>query len=230
MHFEQVLMRGRVVMLWLLALGMFRALAADPTRFEKEIASIEAAQVVLPDGASPIVFAGSSSFRMWKSLADDLKGFPVINRGFGGSHMSDLNHYAARLVLPLKPAQIFVYEGDNDLNDGKSPEVVLADCQAFVAMVRTELPGVRVTFLAVKPSPSRAKLLDTQRKVNQLLRDWTATDRRLAFLDVFTPMMGADGQPRPELFGPDKLHMNAEGYALWTRLVRARLAQPKTEN
>src|SRR5690606_19013901 len=80
-------------------------------------------------------------------------------------------------------------------------------------------PGVRIVFLALKPSPSRIPLLPAMSDANQQIAALCEKDPRCTFVDVFTPMLDTSGQPRPELFLEDNLHMNAEGYRLWTKLV-----------
>lgn len=199
--------------------------AQDPARFESEIRKLEALPRPL-FGVRPVVFAGSSSFRMWTNLTADMKGVTVVNCGFGGSHMSDLVHFAPRIVLPFRPKHVIVYEGDNDLAANKTPAAVFRDYEAFVARVHRDRPEARISFVSVKPSPSRRKLLEAQRELNRLLREYAKTDRRLGYIDVFTPMLDDQGEPRPELFGPDKLHLNSRGYDLWTGAVRAYLGAP----
>jgi lysophospholipase L1-like esterase len=196
--------------------------AADTlhAQWEHEIAAFESADKTNPPPAGAILFVGSSSIRMWKSLAEDFKGFPVINRGFGGSQMVDSVSYADRIVLPYRPRQIVVYAGDNDLAAGKTPGEVLSDFQAFVAKVRHALPETRICYISIKPSPARWKLVERMREANRLIAEYARANEGLAFIDVFTPMLGEDGQPRPELFAADKLHLNQTGYRLWSSSVR----------
>jgi lysophospholipase L1-like esterase len=162
---------------------------------------------------------------MWTDLAAAFPDYPVMNRGFGGSQMSDLLYYFDRVVAVYQPALILVYEGDNDLSGGKSVDEVYAEYVEFVARVRKQLPGTDVAFLAVKPSPSRVAYLEAMRQLNTRLKTLAEGDSRLWFIDVFTPMLDGAGQPRPELFGSDMLHMNAAGYALWKPVVGAMLEE-----
>jgi lysophospholipase L1-like esterase len=157
---------------------------------------------------------------MWKTLADDFPGKPVIRRGFGGSQLADSVRYADRIVTPYAPRGVVLYAGDNDIASGKTPEKVLADYRDFVARVHAKAPEARIAYISIKPSPKRAALMAKMRAANEAIRAEAARDPRLVFIDVFTPMLGADGQPRPELFLSDRLHMNATGYALWTERVR----------
>jgi lysophospholipase L1-like esterase len=168
-----------------------------------------------PPGA--IVFTGSSSIRMWKSLEADMAPLPVLNRGFGGSHIAHVNQYTDRIVVPYAPRAVVLYAGDNDLAAGsdKTPASVLQDFQRFVS-----LAGVPVYFLAIKPSLARWDRWPLMRQANARIEAWADETERVVYVDVATPMLGADGEPRPELFIVDGLHMSAEGYALWTTVLK----------
>jgi lysophospholipase L1-like esterase len=201
---------------------------AAPTSqpFEKEIQAFEAADRKQMPPSGGVLFVGSSSIRLWKTLAQDFPDAAVINRGFGGSKIPDSTRYAPKIVLPYKPKTVVFYAGDNDLAQGRTPEGVLEDFKAFVRTVHTELPQTRILFIAVKPSPSRWKIVEKVREANRLIREFTQTDaKRLGYIDVFTPMLGPDGQPRPELYVQDQLHMTPKGYELWTALVKEQLAR-----
>ncbi len=226
---------GRFAMLFVAVFGFLPLAgvqAQDPTRFEADIQAFERADLSTPPPDHPVLFVGSSSIRMWTSLAADFPDYPVMNRGFGGSHMSDLLYYFDRVVAVYDPALILVYEGDNDLAGGKSVDQVYADCLLFVALAEERLPEADVAFIATKGSPSRAQYLEVTRQLNERLEALAATDSRLWFIDVFTPMLNESGQPRPELFGSDMLHMNAAGYELWRSIVEpvlAAWAMPKVQ-
>jgi lysophospholipase L1-like esterase len=199
------------------------AQAQDPTRFEADIQAFENADRVSPPPAEPVLFTGSSSVRMWTDVAAVFPDYPVINRGFGGSYMSDLLYYFDRVVAVYQPALVLVYEGDNDLSGGKSVDQVYSEYVEFLSRVRTQLPAADVAFIAVKPSPSRAAYLEPMRQLNQRLAALAENEDDLWFIDVFTPMLDASGQSRAELFGSDMLHMNSAGYALWKTIVGAML-------
>jgi lysophospholipase L1-like esterase len=192
----------------------------DSTRFEAEIRAFEAADRANPPPLGGIVFIGSSSIRNWTSVAADFPGVPVLNRGFGGSTLADVVYYAGRILLPYRPRLVVLYAGDNDLAMGRTPERVVADYQAFIARVRSALPIARVVFVSIKPSPSRRTFIPRMREANERIRAIIARDSLQAYVDVFTPMLDGAGQPRPELFMADSLHMTRAGYLLW----RARLA------
>lgn len=189
-------------------------------RWENDLAKFEAADRESPPARGGILFLGSSSIRRWDTLVEDFPGLPVLNRGFGGSHMSDAAALVDRLVFPYAPRQIVLYEGENDLNNGKSPERILADFRTLLTRVRNQLPRCRISVIAIKPSPKRWHLKEAIHTTNRLLGESADTDPQLDFIDVFTPMLDPDGQPRPELFIEDGVHMTSTGYAIWTTAAR----------
>lgn len=196
--------------------------AVDPPSSEewtRDMARFAAEDAATPPPRDAYVFTGSSSVRMWQGLAADFPGKPVLNRGFGGSQVRDAVHYADQVAVRYQPRKILIYSGDNDINAGRSPQQVLQDFRAFVARVRRDLPDTPIAFLAIKPSPSRADQLARQQQANALVKAEAATLHKVQFIDVATPMLGADGQPRPELFLEDRLHMKPEGYVLWRGIV-----------
>ena len=143
----------------------------------------------------------------------------MVQRGFGGSEIAEVIHYAPRIVLPYRPRLIVLYAGDNDLAAGKSPQTVFRDYQSFVALVRSTLPETRIVFLSIKPSGARWALVEKVRAANALVREYSATHAGLIYVDTFTPMLGADGLPRDELYLEDRLHLTPRGYALWRELL-----------
>ncbi len=205
--------------------------AQDEGRFDAEIAAFERADQLSTPPSRPLLFTGSSSIRMWTGLAAAFPGQPVLNRGFGGSEMSDLLHYYDRILRPYRPSLLFVYEGDNDLNSGLTPEAVATAYATLIARVKQDLPETHTVLLAVKPSPSRIRLLDAQRDLNARLRALADAEPSVSFVDVFSPMLDAAGVPRPELYLSDRLHMTAAGYDVWRFVIQgfldARTERPR---
>jgi len=199
-----------------------------PTRWEKEIAAYEAADRSAPPAAGGIVFVGSSSIRLWKTLPQDFPEYPVLNRGFGGCELSDCVFYAPRIVLPYKPRLIVVHAGTNDIANGKTPEQVFADFKAFVTLARAALPETRIAFISINPSPRRWAQRAAQQQANALIRDYIATAANMDYIDIWGALLGPDGTPRPELYQPDRLHNNAAGYKIRVAVVRPHLAPVPT--
>ena len=195
--------------------------AAHP--FEKEIAAYEAADLTGPPSQGAIVFTGASGIRLWKTMAEDFPGLIVINRGFGGSQVSDSVYFAERIVIPYHPKTVVIQAGGNDINAGKTPEQVLADFQAWVTKMRAALPEVRLVYLGQGPSPARWAQREKQQQTNQLVRDYIAKGKNMFFVDIWAACLGPDGEPRPELYVADKLHPSAEQYQIRAKLIRPTL-------
>jgi hypothetical protein len=206
-----------------MAVGLCAEPAEKPAnRWEPRIQAFEAIDKESPPPEGGILFIGSSSIVGW-DLGKCFPGLPAINRGFGGSEIADSVHFADRIVWPYKPKIIVLYAGDNDIAKGKTPQQVLADYRAFVRRVREKLPQTRIVFVAIKPSIRRWQLVDKMREANRLIRAVAEKDERQVFVDIDPPMIGPDGKPRKELFKPDGLHLDSDGYKLWSGLVRPHL-------
>lgn len=201
----------------------------DPARWEKDIQVFERWDREKAPPKNAVLFAGSSSIRLWPDLAGHFPELTVIQRGFGGSQMEDLNYYADRIVLPYRPSKIVVYEGDNDIAAGKAPARVVNDFQKFVKKVHAELPKTEIYFIAIKPSPSRWHLADPSREANRLVAEFAEEKPRVTYVDIWTPMLNEEGKPRRELFTPDNLHMNEKGYELWTDVLKKAMGQTPGE-
>lgn len=210
------------------ALALKTAPVPPPPRVPEQVSNVawagDMAAFAKADAAAPpprggIEFIGSSSIRMWDTLAADFPGRKVFNRGFGGSEVRDSTYYADQIVIPYAPCKVFFYAGDNDLNSGRSPAQVRDDVVAVVQRVHRDLPKTTVEVISIKPSPSRAQLLPAVVEANRLIEKALAKLPNTGFTDVYTPMLGEDGQPRAALFREDMLHMQPEGYAIWRKAL-----------
>jgi lysophospholipase L1-like esterase len=190
----------------------------DPNRFAKEIEAFGDLDSKNSVPADPVLFLGSSSIRLWRTH-DSFPVLPVINRGFGGSHISDVIYFADRVLLPYKPRVIVFYAGDNDIAAGKSAGRVLDDTRRFADLVHQRLPATKIIFLAIKPSTQRWSLWPEMKRANELIRAFSQKDQRRFFADVATPLLRPDGTPDDSLFLDDKLHLNSKGYEVWTRAL-----------
>lgn len=188
-------------------------------RWEKEISAFEASEITNPPPKGAVLFIGSSTIRLWKTLQQDFPKVKVINRGFGGSQIIDSTHFAERIIFPYEPSRIFFRAGGNDLAEGKSPEEVFGDFKDFVAKVRERLPKTEITFIGWNPTIARWHQVEKEKAMNTLVNEFVEHGEGLKYIDTYSVPIGTDGKPRAELFMPDKLHFNAEGY----RLLAARL-------
>lgn len=208
----------RFFLLLLLALAASVS-RAETNRFEGEILKFEAADRAQMPPKDATLFVGSSSIRFWTNLAEMFPKAQTIRRGFGGSTTADALYFADRIVIPYQPKHVLIYEGDNDLAAGKSEEQVLADFKALVAKIHGALPKTKISFISIKPSPSRAKIADKAQAVNAEIKKMAGADSNLEYIDVWNPMLGADGKPLPDIFVADNLHMNQKGYEIWRKVI-----------
>jgi lysophospholipase L1-like esterase len=195
------------------------AAAGAQSGWTEEMAAFSAEDKARPFAEGGILFVGSSSIRLW-DLQRSFPGMSILNRGFGGSHISDSIEHADVLILRHRPRLVVFYAGDNDIASGKPPATVVADFRTLVRRIHQALPKARIAFIGIKPSPQRWKLIDRVRAANAQIRRFAETDERIAFVDVDGPMLGWNERPRVDLFVADGLHLSPKGYELWTALVR----------
>jgi lysophospholipase L1-like esterase len=195
----------------------------DPLRFAEAIEAFAGIDSHNSVPREAVVFVGSSSIRFWPT-AQRFPGLPVINRGFGGSHISDVNHYVNETVLKYSPELVVHYAGDNDISAGKSPEQVFEDYRAFTEMVLAELPSTHILFIGLKPSILRWESWPQMEEVNRLVREYSVGNVNLHYVDTGEPMLGSASEPDPAQFVADGLHLSEQGYDIWTEVVGRSIA------
>jgi len=195
------------------------------SKWEKDIAAFERADATNPPPKGAILFIGSSTIRMWRTLKQDFPQHPVINRGFGGSQIADATFFAPRIVFPYAPKAVYLRSGGNDLWAGKTVDQVFADFTAFVASVHAKLPQTDIVYISLSPSIARWKQVELTKQLNGKVADFIKGKPHLRYVETYDIVYGADGKARPELFIKDMLHFNADGYALLAERVRADVNQ-----
>jgi len=209
-----------------LALLIFTAAGvADPAKWEKSIAAFEQADREHPPQKGGIVFTGSSTIARWKTIADYFPGFRVVNRGFGGSQMEDSLYFAERILVAHEPAAVVIFAGSNDINAGRSPDVVVENFKAFVAKVRAVLPKTEIRYIEITSSPSRWAQRDKVVEANKQIRAFCEATPGVKFIAVREKLLGTNGEPREELFEKDRLHPNPDGYKILADAIRPLLPQ-----
>jgi lysophospholipase L1-like esterase len=195
-------------------------------KFATEIADMLARDSLQAPPVDGIALLGSSSFTRWDSMAVDLAPLPVYNRGFGGSGLRQAAYYAPQIVTPYRPRLVLVYCGENDIcNDATPAQQALTDFQALVQVLRRAQPGLPVVFLSMKPSPKRWAYWPKFQEANGLIRRYTEEERGLGYFDVGGALLDSAGLPLRHIWRSDSLHLNAEGYAIWSGLLQPMLAQ-----
>jgi lysophospholipase L1-like esterase len=186
--------------------------------YEAEVRDLERSIAACANGNRPPVFYGSSSIRLWNSLAEDFDP-RVLRLGFGGSTLEACDYFFARLVLPVHPRSLLLYAGDNDIGDGHSVEQVLGSFRSLAGKVAAGLGGVPFGFVSVKPSPARYPIIDRIRRLNDMVRREIACIPAGYYVDVYSSMLDSAGKPRRELFLEDGLHLSHDGYRIWSRVL-----------
>jgi len=197
----------------------------DPAVYADDIANLVAQTRESSVSEGAVVFIGSSSIRLWSTLEGDMHPLPVIQHGFGGAKLADVEFYADRLVNPFDPRAVVVFAGTNDLQPhaSKPPGVLLKTYQGFVDRVRSDLPDVPIYFIGITPSPRRWAIWDQAQETNRLVREWSERNPALFYIETGPALLGDDGEPDPDNYRLDGLHLSAQGYAIWTEIIRTRL-------
>lgn len=185
----------------------------DPGRFAKSIETFMAWDSKNSSPEHGVLFVGSSSVRLWPT-AMAFPGKPIINRGFGGSELSDVIHFFEQIITPYSPGEIFLYAGDNDIANGKTADQVFEDYKELVVLLRADLPDSELVFISIKPSKSRWEKWPIMVEANRMIREYTAEHDDLGYADLATPLLDSDGKLK-DVFIDDGLHLNEEGYRLW---------------
>ncbi|WP_026951185.1 GDSL-type esterase/lipase family protein [Algoriphagus mannitolivorans] len=189
--------------------------------FENEVRQLSARYDSLGWTQGATVFTGSSTIRMWNNLQETFPTENLINTGFGGSKASDLERHLFPLVIKFEPSRVFIYEGDNDLWADVPVSEILQSLDNIVTRIHLVNPNVKVYLIGAKPSPSRWTKKDNYMIFNQMLKEYCQTKEEVEFVDTWQALTDAAGNPRPELYIQDMLHLNAEGYKVWEGIFKS---------
>ena len=197
----------------------YNAKAQQP--FYDEIQNFKKQDSINPPPQHAILFVGSSSFNLWKDVQTYFPNYTIINRGFGGSSLTDVIRYANDIIFPYHPKEIVIYCGENDLaaSDTVSVQTVFDRFKTLFEIIRSKLHNEKIVYVSIKPSPSREKLMPEMEEANQLIKDFLEREKHTAFVDVYHLMLTEDYKPIPDIFRDDSLHMNAKGYAIWQKAI-----------
>jgi len=196
----------------------------DPLRYQTEIDAFIQWDRKNSTPGDAVLFVGSSSIRIWKTH-DAFPGLPVINRGFGGAHISDMLYFYEHIIQKYDADVIVFYCGDNDVAGKKSVNRVVEDYKTIVQKILKDNPDVHLIYLPIKPSVSRWQFWEEMHQVNQIIRKYQASNEHLHYLDTASPLLNSEGRPDPELLLKDGLHLNDRGYEAWNRLLSALLKE-----
>jgi lysophospholipase L1-like esterase len=210
----------RLVCLFFLLCFSFTVSAQTPPLYWDDVQAIKRYDKIYAPPSSPILFTGSSSIRLWTNLAEQFRGYTVLNRGIGGAVIADIDRYVEDLILAYKPKQVVLYIGENDIIAAPNGDSVFAAFRKLFFHIRSVLPEVPLAYISIKPSPSREQFLPIAIRANQLIKDFLAEQSKTGFVDIYPLMLDKQGQFRRELFRQDMLHMLPEGYKIWYKQVK----------
>jgi lysophospholipase L1-like esterase len=200
---------------FLVMLSLHGNVFAQP--FINEIKAFRKADSIAKSPKNSILLIGSSSFTKWKDVQEYFPEHTILNRGFGGSSLTDVIYYANDVVLKYNPKQILIYCGENDIAGSSfvTADTVFERFKNLYGIIRSKFKKVPIAFISMKPSPSRAKYLETMQKGNELIKTFMEKQKKADYIDVYHSMYDADGKMLTNIFLSDKLHMNAAGYKIW---------------
>ena len=220
----------KYLLIFLFFLGILTATAQTPSKipFQNEIdVFIKKDSIIMP-ASNSILFVGSSSFNYWKDISNYFPGYPIINRGFGGSSLTDIIYFNQETILKYKPKQIYIYCGENDIaaSDTITPAIVFERFKTLYTIIRTHLGNkIPVMYVSIKPSVARWSMEEKFVAANLLIRNFINKQKNTQFLDVHSAMLDTSGMVYKDIFIADKLHMNAKGYAIWQKIIAPTLVK-----
>lgn len=190
--------------------------------FWNEIQQFKKADSAVKPAEKPILLIGSSSFTRWNDVQEQFPGYTIVNRGFGGSQLTDVIRYFYDVVMPYAPKQVVIYCGENDFaaSPTLSTETVVNRFKTLFGMIRQNYPQATIHYVSMKPSPSRVALLDKFQQANKEIGAFLKSQKNAGFIDVYAAMLDANGKVRTDIFVGDNLHMNAEGYRIWQKILQ----------
>jgi lysophospholipase L1-like esterase len=213
-------MKTRLLFLLLLTGLFYLPVYSQTIPFEAEVKQISARLDSSGWASGSTVFTGSSTVRMWKSLEESFPNTQLINTGFGGSKASDLEKHLFPLVIRFEPSRVFIYEGDNDLWSGVPVSEILQSLDNIVTRIHLVNPSIEIFLIGAKPSPSRWEKKNSYLVFNQMLKEYCLSKEMVEFVDNWKTLTDEQGNPRPELYIQDQLHLNEEGYKIWSEIFR----------
>lgn len=213
-------MRKLVFLFFIIQTGLAFPVFSQSRPYEKEVRELSEKYRQLPWQKGGIVFTGSSSIRLWKTLEKDFPRNLIINTGFGGSQTHHLLEFIDDLVIQYSPSKVFIYEGDNDIHAGKSSRQIIEEHFEIISKVKESLPDTKFYIISAKPSPSRWALKGAYLQLKEEMKQFCASQDQVTFIDVWTPMLDRTGNPNPKLFVEDNLHMNEKGYKIWRKAIK----------
>jgi len=205
----------------LIAIFFLGASIADAKPFRKEVYGFKKEDSLRKPHVDAVLFIGSSSFTIWKDMADYFPTHTVFNRAFGGSTLLDQIYYADEVIFKYQPKQIILYCGENDLasSDAVNADSVYNRFFRLYSIIKNKWPKMPFLYVSMKPSPSRKKYMPMMLDANARISAFLKGKKNADFIDVYNKMLNEDGSFKSEIYLSDSLHMNKKGYAIWQPII-----------
>jgi lysophospholipase L1-like esterase len=220
-------MKFKYLILFLTLLISAIAFGQQKAPFYNEIEAFKKADSLRMPQKSGILFVGSSSLRKWTDLEKIYQNYGAINRGFGGSTLANAIYYADDIIFPYQPRQVIIYSGENDIAEGASPEITFDRFKMLFELIRKKIPEVPISFISIKPSISREKMMPEMVYANELIKAYLSVQANTSFINVYPLMLKDNGKPMDDIFLDDNLHMNQKGYDIWIKAINPYLIKIK---
>lgn len=214
-------MKKTILITILLTIFLSASIAQVAPPYWNDIVAFRKLDSIQPPPVNPVLFVGSSSFTMWKDVNAYFPGYPVVNRGFGGSTLLDQIRYAYDVILPYKPKQVIIYCGENDLaaDAAVSAADIVKRFKTLFEIIRINLPESIIDYVSIKPSPSRKNITNKMIESNTEIKAFLQNEKRAGYIDIYSSMIDTKGNPKAGLFLQDSLHMKPEGYKIWGKII-----------
>jgi len=169
-----------------------------------------------------IVFIGSSIFRFWTHLTEQMAPLPVLNRAIAGTVTADMVNGIDRLALAYKPRIVVYYCGSNDISVGENAGPIIERTKRFVQLLHEKSPETYFYYTAIQKAPEKKDRWDVVDAVNAEMKRFSGQAKNVGFIDLNPVLFDAQGRVREGLFLPDELHFRPDGpaYVEFSRIVK----------
>lgn len=143
-------------------------------------------------------------------------GLKVYNRGISGDTSNRLLERFEENVLSIKPANIVLLIGTNDLNCSADIYCIIDNIEKMIDLTAEKCPDSRLILLGVYPVGNNQGMRSNEdiKNLNARLAELSIT-KNIIFLDLFDKLSDKDGK-LDSAYTYDGLHLNAQGFEIVT--------------
>ncbi len=216
-----------LIILSILSCSPLRVYREDPEvkAWEPEIAKFEQLDIDKSYPSDAILFAGSSSIRLWSTIGKDMLPYNVIQRGYGGAKLSDFAVYADRIIYPHPSSAIVLFIA-NDISGSDKDKSPLEVSQLFrktLYIIRRKYSDTPVFWIGITPTAARWHVWPEIKEANQMISRICQNHRNTYYVDTEKAFLTSSGLPDNNLFLDDRIHLNDDGYRVWAAIIKNEL-------